>query len=312
MDEHFHQSRKVSKEKLAELMKRSDGPALIRFVALYALFLGACAWAVRSWGGAPWQVVLSQLGLGVLCCGMFAALHETAHNTAFKTPALNKVCALLAGIAHVYASVMFRELHFTHHRHTHVPGKDPEISLGSKPAPSVVRTLPMYLGWLTGLPLLMFKLGMLVSGALGLPEPLRAQLYPFARPRVRVALALESLLILGVYAAIALVAVYVHSGFWALLTGQLVGHALLASYTAAEHNGLPYGAPILECTRSMRTNPLVRLLMWNMPYHAEHHAYPAVPFHALPRLHGELGDELRNKDLSYPGFHLRVILRRIG
>lgn len=312
MDAHFHQSQKVSRDRLSELMKRSDGPALLRFVSLYTLFLGACAWAVASWDQALWQVALSQLGLGILCCGMFAALHETAHGTAFKTPALNKLCALLAGIAHVYASVMFRELHFTHHRHTHVPGKDPEISLGSEPAPSVVRTLPMYLGWLTGLPLLSFKLGMLVSGALGLPEPVRARLYPFARAKVRPALALESLLILGVYAAIALLAVYVNKGFWAILTGQVVGHCLLASYVAAEHNGLPYGAPILECTRSMRTNPLLKLLMWNMPYHAEHHAYPAVPFHALPRLHAELWDELRNRDLSYPGFHLRVLLRRIS
>ena len=26
----------------------------------------------------------------------------------------------------------------------------------------------------------------------------------------------------------------------------------------------------------------VRVLFWNMPYHAEHHAFPDVPFHHLP------------------------------
>ena len=64
-------------------------------------------------------------------------------------------------------------------------------------------------------------------------------------------------------------------------------------------------------TRSMRAGALLKYLMWNMPYHAEHHAYPAVPFHALPALHAELLDELNEKDQGYPGFHLQVLLRKI-
>ena len=39
---------------------------------------------------------------------------------------------------------------------------------------------------------------------------------------------------------------------------------------------------------------LVHFFAWNMPYHAEHHAYPAVPFHALPRLHGHVKTRLAN------------------
>ena len=36
--------------------------------------------------------------------------------------------------------------------------------------------------------------------------------------------------------------------------------------------------------------------MWNMPYHAEHHAYPSVPFHALPQLHKALDSELVHQE----------------
>jgi fatty acid desaturase len=25
--------------------------------------------------------------------------------------------------------------------------------------------------------------------------------------------------------------------------------------------------------------------MWNMPYHAEHHSYPQIPFYQLPEAH---------------------------
>ena len=36
-----------------------------------------------------------------------------------------------------------------------------------------------------------------------------------------------------------------------------------------------------------------------MPYHAEHHAYPAIPFHALPRLHARVRDRIENLEPGY-------------
>ena len=32
-------------------------------------------------------------------------------------------------------------------------------------------------------------------------------------------------------------------------------------------------------------NPIFRFLYWNMNYHVEHHIFPTVPYHALPKLH---------------------------
>jgi fatty acid desaturase len=32
-------------------------------------------------------------------------------------------------------------------------------------------------------------------------------------------------------------------------------------------------------------NPVSRWIYWNMNYHVEHHMFPMVPYHALPRLH---------------------------
>ena len=32
----------------------------------------------------------------------------------------------------------------------------------------------------------------------------------------------------------------------------------------------------------------MRWLMWNMSWHTAHHAFPGVPFHALPALHREI------------------------
>ena len=38
-------------------------------------------------------------------------------------------------------------------------------------------------------------------------------------------------------------------------------------------------------TRTVYMNPISRFIYWNMNYHVEHHMFPMVPYHALPRLH---------------------------
>jgi fatty acid desaturase len=41
-------------------------------------------------------------------------------------------------------------------------------------------------------------------------------------------------------------------------------------------------------SRTVYMNPVVRFLYWNMNYHVEHHMFPMVPYHALPKLHEEM------------------------
>lgn len=310
MDETFHESKQITAELLQSYLRRSNHPAVSRFIVMYALVIITGVWVVMAWDSAWWNLVLSQMGFAVMVCSTFACLHETAHGTAFQSKRLNRIAAFLTGLVHVYPSSLFRELHFTHHRHTHVPGLDPEISVGNRPAPSVLSNLPMYFSWLTGLPLLMFKIGMLVAGAIGMPELVRGNLYPFVRPSMRRTVAAESAVVLSFHIGILLLAIYVHSGFWALLVGQVAGHCLLAAYLTPEHNGLPHEGTILEKTRSVDTNSLVKLVMWNMPYHAEHHAFPAVPFHALPLVRQQIQDELKHRTDGYSGFHRGVLASR--
>jgi fatty acid desaturase len=48
-----------------------------------------------------------------------------------------------------------------------------------------------------------------------------------------------------------------------------------------------------------------------MPYHAEHHAYPAVPFHKLPRFHEITRHHLRTTEQGYARFN-RKFFRTLG
>lgn len=307
MQEKFHQSKKLSKTKLHQLMQRSDQPAIRRYVLQWLLFIGMSVVVVLTWNGPLWQVILAQLAFGILCCSMFASLHEAGHGTAFKSKNLNKIAGTLSGIAHLYPLSIFKELHFTHHRHTHIPGLDPEISIGDQPMPEILTNPPFYLGFLTGLPFLSFKLTFMLIGILGTPEFIRKRIMSYVRPKMRTSIAIDSALTLSVQLGILWMAIYVHNGFWGLLVGQVVGHCLLSSHLVMEHHGLPHEGDILEKTRSIRTNKFVNLVMWNMPYHAEHHAYPAVPFHALPLLHEEIKTELKHKDEGHPDFHFKTL-----
>ena len=79
---------------------------------------------------------------------------------------------------------------------------------------------------------------------------------------------------------------------WRCRTGECAAGVLdrAAASRAAVPAALPAGRAHalhmddngLTNTRTTLTNGLMRLLMWNMPFHTEHHLYPSIPFHRLP------------------------------
>ena len=87
-----------------------------------------------------------------------------------------------------------------------------------------------------------------------------------------------------------------------LITGQ----PFLRLYLLAEHTLCENTDDMIMNTRTVLTNPIVRWFTWNMPYHTEHHVYPAVPFHQLPALHIKMTAWLNNTDRSYVEFNRRL------
>ncbi|MNT78351.1 Fatty acid desaturase [compost metagenome] len=45
-------------------------------------------------------------------------------------------------------------------------------------------------------------------------------------------------------------------------------------------------------------NPISRFIYWNMNYHIEHHMFPMVPYHALPKLHAAIKHDLPTPNTS--------------
>lgn len=82
----------------------------------------------------------------------------------------------------------------------------------------------------------------------------------------------------------------------------LFGQPFLRGYLLAEHGRCPCVANMLENSRTTFTTRLVCFLAWNMPYHAEHHRYPVVPYYRLPDLHADLRAELKSTANGYGAF----------
>ena len=53
-------------------------------------------------------------------------------------------------------------------------------------------------------------------------------------------------------------------------------------------------------SRTVYMNPVSRFIYWNMNYHVEHHMFPMVPYHALPRLHEIIKHDLPKPNNSIP------------
>ena len=277
----------LPREDLHALMARSDGPALRRAAWHLGVLAvsGALLWRLRA---TAWALPLL-IAHGYVLAFIFCAFHEAAHRTAFRTRWLNTVVGTLAGLLIFWPYRNYRVYHWEHHRFTQDEARDPELYF-TKPV-----SLRAYLFVLTGVPNLIRRVSDILRLAVG-----RADRPWMALPERR-SLIVEARCYLGVYLAIAVVSGLAASAMPLLvwIAPLLVGQGFLRPYLLAEHTACASTRDCLENTRTTLTLSLVRLFAWNMPYHAEHHAYPAVPFHALPRLHAHVQAHLANLEPGY-------------
>jgi len=281
----------LSAEQCRALTATSDLSGL----AHLALHLGA----ITLLGGlivarAPFWPVL-MLPLGILLVFLFTLLHEASHFTPFRSRWLNTLAAHISGFVIFLAPRWFRYFHFAHHRFTQMPGKDPELA---SPKPD---TWGQYMLHVSGLPVWASHIRTLIRNAAGhcddefVPLAKRAAV----RDEARMMIAAYLVLVAGSIAFESTVLLFI----W--LIPMLIGQPFLRLYLLAEHGRCAYVANMLENSRTTFTNAAVRRLAWNMPYHAEHHSYPTVPFHKLPELHRLAAEHLMVTEKGYARFHAR-------
>ena len=224
---------------------------------------------------------------------LFSPLHECAHGAAFRTRALNEAALWITGFVYIVPPYFFRYFHLGHHRFTQVPGKDPSLVL---PEPANFR---QYLWYCAGLWFWWRNLSWMVKHACGFVHPASAIYVPASRRGLMV---LESRIMVMLYAV--LLAAAVHFDFlWVLaiawVAPRVAGEPIQRIIRVAEHVGCDESPDLLRNTRTTLTNRFVNAIAWQMPYHAEHHLFPNVPFHALPAVHALVGDRVVVESRGY-------------
>ena len=279
----------LSDEERLRLTKRSDLQGLRKLSGTICGLLFTGTWI--GFGVPGWQLILIAHGIQIVF--LFTLLHETVHDTPFASLWLNRVIGWICGLLIFLPPNYFRYFHLAHHRHTHDPERDPELQ------GEAIKSRMDYFKALTGVPVWIFHFTTLFRNAAGRVD------YDFLPQSAKARTVFEARLMLAIYAAIFVLAALSGPGaiLFLWLFPILLGQPFLRLYLMAEHGRCPHVANMFENTRTTFTNAIVRWLAWNMPFHAEHHAYPAVPFHQLPDFHGFTKEHLQITANGYRRFH---------
>jgi MocE subfamily Rieske [2Fe-2S] domain protein len=275
----------VPRPVMRRLLERRNGPAVRDTLLWFALIIGS-GWAGYAlWGS--WWAILPFAVYGVLYASTSdSRWHEAGHGTAFRTDWMNIALYEVASFMVMREATVWRWSHTRHHSDTIIVGRDPEIAV---PRPPDVRAiilnffnLPVYPKYFRHI--LMHSLGRMgADERTFIPESEFPKVYRRARIYVLI------------YASVIGLSLYTRSILPLMYVGlvNLYGAWMVSVYGLTQHAGLAENVldHRLNC-RTVHMGVVHRYLYWNMNYHVEHHMYPLVPYHALPRLHEVVKDDM--------------------
>lgn len=294
-------SKLLSAEELGVLNERSDQKGLIQLAG----HLG-----IMAVSGYLWINQMNHLAIaipaviiyGFSFASMFAPMHEATHRTAFASDRLNKLVAWIAGVLSFYNSTFYRRYHKWHHRYTQIPGKDPELG------DLTLNNIGDYFIEVSGLSWWIGKTKTHCRLALGQVEQ-----YPYISETAQKEVIFSVRLQLFVYLSAIVVSLIFRQPWFVTywLLPLIIGQPILRLILLAEHTNCTNDNNSLTNTRTTLTFWPIRFLMWNMPFHAEHHLYASIPFHALKAAHEKIGTHFRYVEPGYVSVN-RSIVAKLG
>ena len=289
----------VPRKVMKDLMARSDGPAIRDTILLYGSMvvlagIGIVLWP--SWWSAPFW-----LAYGVLYgSASDSRWHECGHGTAFRTPWMNNAVYQIASFMIMRNPATWRWSHARHHSETYLVGRDPEIAV-MRP-PELAKLILNFFGVLDVLAFFPRILRNAISG----PTAEERSFVPESEfPKVRRAAQIH----VAIYAATIALAVGMGSILPLMVIGlpRLYGAWHHVMTGLLQHGGLADNVVDHRLnSRTVLMNPISRFIYWNMNYHVEHHMFPMIPYHALPRLH-----EIMKPDLPRPNRSIAEAFREM-
>jgi len=291
------QMRVVPADVLKRLYKRSDWAGAKQTAAHLSLLVlgGAAILMTRD----SWWVVLPLIAQAFFVNSLFGAMHESVHYGSFKTRWMADVLAFFSGVAILNNAGFYRHYHMAHHRYTQDPERDPELITSGTP-----RTWGNYLFRVSSIPFFVLRtrdILLFPFGYKGDVDYIHPSGWGEARRWGRWLLAFYALLVVGSF--------YLQTTavLWVWVLPLAIGSPLLRLYLLSEHTLCPNSDDGFANTRTTVCNPVLRFLMWNLPFHAEHHLLPNIAFHHLPEAHQYLRPHLQYVAKSYTQTHREII-----
>lgn len=290
----------VPRKVMKDLMARSDGPAIRDTIILYGSMIVLAGIGIAFWPSL-WSAPF-WLAYGVLYgSASDSRWHECGHGTAYKTAWMNNVVYQIASFMIMRNSATWRWSHARHHSETYLVGRDPEIAV-MRP-PEVAKLILNFFGVID----VINFFPRIIRNAISGPTPDEKTFVPESEwgKVQRVAI---------IHVAIYSVTIIAAVSWGSILPLMVIG--LPRMYGAWHHvmTGLLQHGGLADNvidhrlnSRTVYMNPVSRFIYWNMNYHVEHHMFPMVPYHALPRLHEIIKDDLPVPEPSIAVAYARMI-----
>ena len=238
------------------------------FLPIYLIY---CTW----WGGAD------------------AIWHECGHRTAFKSRKLNDFFYHIGSFMNSFEAVRFKWSHSLHHNYTgSIDPHDFEVdgSIFWKPK----KLLNFFIIFIPGIGLLNLNKSIqkeIFQHALGIKTKVMKECIPDHKKqscifvsRVYVFLWISIIIFSMVINSALPIFLFLIPKFFATLN---------IIWGLTQHIGLQDKVKDHRLsTRSIRLNPILSFIYWNMEYHIEHHMFPSVPSYNLPKLHEAIKHQL--------------------
>jgi len=310
MNIHFESDAKISWYRspidpavLSELMERDDFKGWRQTISHLGFFFLTAGVAVYIWSEidqSNWMWMVPLLVFVLFIHGTMGpfmgliAVHELQHRTVFRSKFLNEIFEVIYAFISWSDYIWYQQSHAIHHRATCHDQYDGEVQL---PVRFSYKRWRFWLGMLAWNPTDTWaRVKSVWNHANG---RVRGDWYQFVLPeedarlrmrhrrwaRVLLCGHLMLALLFMVMGYPFLIVVFTFGTFYCRWLGFLCG--------LPQHYGLSSNAPDFRVnTRTFTCSWLPAFYYWNMQYHLEHHMYPAVPFHNLPKLRAIIGFDL--------------------
>lgn len=274
----------VPRATLRQLLTRKNGPAIRDTLMLFTVLVSTAIATILLWG--TWWALIPYLIYAVFYgTSSDSRWHECGHGTAFRTDWMNNVVYEIASFMVMRESVVWRWSHTRHHSDTIIVGRDPEIQVPRPPdIKMLVLSLINFANYKTYYPsLVRHAMGKVTDGEKTfIPETEFRKIYRNAR----IILAIDAVIIVSAIVLQTWIPIFL------FILPQVFGTWLMIIHNTPQHAGLAENVldHRLNC-RTVYMNQISRFIYWNMNYHTEHHMFPLVPYHALPKLHQLVKDD---------------------